>query len=177
MPDPFNPNRGPRGVLKAGSKDPRAMVNNAGPYSPGIQADQVQFRNDGNARRGNMVPMSDAVDNAALTPSNQSRIQCDYTQFPYIGPLNVGMPKLLIPRNPNRSNFYVINLSPANVVIYMSFGTPSGTLLGFPLNDLAWFSEENSVTGINDIYISAATNFGAVAVLGYEGVPIIASGT
>lgn len=158
------------GALKAGSKDPRAIVRNVRGYDPTIQADQLQFSQQNQATQANTIPLSDAIDTSSQSFASQSRIQADYTPFPFIGDLTAAQ-ELLIPRNTNRSNFYVINLSADT--IFLSLGTVNPQLPGFPIASMGYFSETNGVIGINDIYISSGAGTISGLVLGYEGIPII----
>lgn len=161
-------------VNKAGSKNPSLLFGRVAPYSPIIQADQLQFARKAVAEAGNTIPLPLANRNASQTPANQARIQAEYTQYPFLGTLGPS-PVLLIPRNTNRSNFYVINLT-GGTPIFMSFGvTGNPGLMGFPIAGNEWFSETNGVISINDIYISCGSST-TVSVLGYEGIPSIGTG-
>lgn len=161
--------------MKAGAKDPRPMARNAAPFSTSYQPDQYQTLSDQRREAGNFIPLTDAAAQSAESPSNQSRIQCEYVPFPFVGSLAKGVPQLIIPRNGQRSNLYIINLS--LVTVYMSFGTVQQALLGIPIAANDFFSEKNGVIGINDIYITAPADVASAFVLGYEGVPIIGTQT
>lgn len=156
------------GTWKSGSKNPQTALAGSQPYSPSYQADQQQFYNDRAAEYGNTVPLSDAVDSAAQSPASQSRIQADYTPYSFIGSLTL-VGQLLIPRNANRSDFLVANLSAG--VIFVSYGPASNAnVLGIPVAANATYSPTNGAVGINDIWIYANPTANCV-VLGYEGVP------
>lgn len=161
---------------KAGGKNPASSSSSlVRPYDPTIQADELQAFQDQQRRRGNIIPMPDAIDLASQTVASQSRIQCNYTPFPFVGTLpgSSGDSQILIPRNNNRSNFYVINLS--TNMIFMSFGPHTPNLPGIPVPSGQFFTESNGVIGIDDIYINAGGGGPLVnaKVLGYEGVPTI----
>lgn len=163
------------GGVKAGNKDPRRMVQNARAFSPAYQPDQYQFLQDQVAAQGNFVPLDDAMKAASATPANQSRIQCDYAPFRFSGLLLE--PYLLVPRNPNRSNLYVANLTTA-VAVMISFGLQKAynNFPGFFLSPFgtknATFSEGNSVTGVNEVWLIPTIAL-HINILAYEGTPVI----
>lgn len=162
-----------RGIMKAGAKDPRFLVRNTQPYDPSIQPDQVQFSQKIATEAGNFVPLADAVDQASQSFASQSRIQADYTPFPFFGTLpQVANGIILIPRNPNRSDLIVQNLSAKT--IYISFGPTSSPFYGFIIPTTQAFFLSNGIIPINDIYINAgAADQAGIAILGYEGIPAI----
>lgn len=169
----------PYSGLKAGSKDPRALVRNVRGYHPTIQADQLQFYQQNQATQAGTVPLHEAVAKSSRSYANQSRIQTDYTIFrvvQFLGPI----PVLIIPRNRNRSQFYISNLG--EFTFFLSFETPiraqvggASQPLGFPVMPGKTFSETNGVISTNDIYISNFFDdaFIKVEALAYEGIPAI----
>lgn len=166
-----------QGALKSGAKDPRALVRNVRGYDPARQADQAQFRALSDQVDYGVAPLSDAVKQSAQTFASSSRIQVNYTSFPYIGNIPSAQQGgvLVLPRNNNRSNFYMINLSGS--LVYLTFDAISNPLVyGIPIPNNDKFSETNGVVGVNDIYINGgnAPVAGGV-ILAYEGVPILTS--
>lgn len=168
------------GIRKAGSKDPRAMVNRARPYSPDPQADQVQ-----NYLRtldpGRELTLPEAQELAALKISNRNRVLCDYAVFSYYEDTFVTTEvfrHLLIPRNLNRSNFYVINLAATAISVSFDNSLFMGGLgypLGFFLEQGQWFSDDNAVIGVNDIYVNVSIGTIPISFMGFEGTPAIGS--
>lgn len=163
-------------ILRAGLKDP-SILNNQRPYAPTRQMDELLLAQKRAASIGNTIPMSEAIEIASQTPAAQSRIQADYTQYLFQGKVLDANPRILIPRNLNRSNWYVINNTVAKT-IYVTFGpvaTQLTPVIGFPVLPGTWMGETNGVISINDIYIHSDVSASTFVVLGYEGIPPLVS--
>lgn len=174
---------------KAGLKNAQMLFGGLPPYDPSIQADQAQFARKNRAENGNTIPLGEAAQQLLDSIGNNSRIAADYTAYSFEDFSTIIFPRVLIPRNSNRSNFYVINSS-AESIVWVSFGFPQGWppaghspfVFGQPFPPIGFtvaprggvFAEENGIIGIDDIYISAfklGANPDQFAVLGFEGVP------
>lgn len=171
----------PNRIMKAGAKDPRNLVQNVRGYSPTYQADQLQnFRRQQNMRN-NSIPLSEAVRQANKRFNISSVRKVSYVPYFFAGLLGIGPGNgahLLIPRNPDRVNFYVANLNGSGNTIYVSFGAPTGGIVsavtGIPIQDGLTFSEINNTVSTDDIWISY-DGFPLIntSVMGYEGVPAL----
>lgn len=167
-----------RTVMKAGAKDPRNIVRNIRGYNPQFQADQRQFLEE--FERRDLVPMAAAVEQSFAKAEQSTIKRAEYTRYPFAGVLSAAG-VLLIPRNPNRLNFYVSNLNGSGNQIYLSFGPPVGgiatAMMGIPIQDALTFSEINNLVGIDDIWV-AYNGFPAIStsLVGWEAVPALTNG-
>lgn len=159
------------GIMKAGAKDPRGMVRNSRPYDPSVQPDQVQFARKIATEAGNFVPLADAMAQATQSYANKSRIQADFVAFYYSGLIDRNTPQLLIPRNANRSHFYILNFSGS--YLFASYGAASGEFPGITIPPLLYYGPSNGVISIDEIWINSMSGSSHVDVLGYEGTPPI----
>lgn len=171
------------GGTKSGSKNPAQFSNTPQPFNPVYSPDQRQFYNARANEYGNTIDIATAQDRANQSLPAVSRVQVDYTPFMFTGVPDVGG-TILIPRNANRLNWYIINCG--ETVVTFSFGQISNNGAfpnwGFSLHTgvvapfVNWFSEENGAVGINDIYVYPQAQGATINILGYEGVAILGSG-
>lgn len=167
---------------KAGSKNP-GYISPTPTSSPAYQPDMAQNYLQDRAMYDNTIPLSDAQDLANVSLPSVSRVQVDYSTFMFAG-LGVASGKVLIPRNPNRLNWYILNCGskPAlwtfGSISNNGGGPPSwGFYLPSPLeaaaNQPSFFGEMNNAVGINDIVVYPVAAGDTLSLIGYEGVAVL----
>lgn len=181
----FHPGRG--GLLigpKSGIKNP-GYVSPTPTSDPSYQPDMQQNYLQDRQMYDNTIPLYEAQDVANASLPSVSRVQVDYTPFMFAG-VGVKGGKVLIPRNPKRMNWYIVNCG--NKPALWTFGSignngagpPSwGFYLAYPgqagATNPSWFGETNDAVGINDIVVYPVTAGDTLSLIGYEGVNALTS--
>lgn len=140
----------------------------------------VQNYQQDRAMYGNMVELADVQNLANASLPAVSRVQVDYTTFMFAG-VGVAGGKVLIPRNPNRLAWYIVNCGDKPAL--WTFGSISNNGAGPPswgfylpspnqvaANNPSFFSESNDAVGINDIVVYPVAAGDTLSLIGYEGV-------
>jgi hypothetical protein len=162
----------PADAVKVGAHDPRGAPL---AFDTSRQPDELQFERLRRRFADHFMPLEEVV---ALLDSKNVPPQLRHTPFVQVlaEVTNANPPKLLIPANPARMGYMIVNPS-TSADLWFSYGAPiyqAGVWLGTPIGKEDHFEESNGTVAIDDLYVWTTNSIGNVC-LGYEGVLAIES--